>query len=549
MEKDRKLNQKKQKDFTGGEDTAAFTSQITSTLFKRDYEMVGVIYGNTGKFKVIHGGKRHSDGPMEPVDYDKELGNYYKSMKPEEAAWLIEKITFEKVEQELKKNPSYSIEYNMCDEGESRRKQLRFTCDEKDLDIILVTRMDINDIMKKEREKQHQLEDALNLAEKANNAKSEFLATISHEIRTPINVIMGMTQLAEEEKDNHEAVMGYIEEIRLSSRHLLNLVNNVLDMSKIESGEFSLHPQRYTFEELFKNVKTMFKRLCEQKNITFRTEEYGGQPDMFVDKIRLNQVIFNLMNNAVKYTEVGGEVAFTFLNQVREEEGEMDVRFLIQDNGAGMSKEFQEQMFKPFTQESNEVVASSQGTGLGLSISKGIIDKMGGELSVSSVLGKGTTFCVCITMPIAKERHVKNSERPAEPEFDFTGRTILVVEDHHLNQMIITKLLKRKGADVIVSANGKLGVEEFTSREPGSIDAILMDIRMPVMDGLQASRAIRSLQREDALQVPIIAMTANAYDEDRQKSEAAGMNGHLAKPIDTKVLYETLESNFGWQPQ
>ena len=545
MEEDRKLYQKKRKDFTGREDTAEFISQITSTLFKRDYEMVGVIYGNTRTFKVIHGGRQYEKEFMKLVDYDKELGNYYKCMASEEAVRLIEKITFERVEQELKKHPSYSVEFDMYENGESRRKQLHFTYDGEDLDIILVTRMDINDIMKKEKEKQRQLEDALNLAEKANNAKSEFLTTISHEIRTPINVIMGMTQLAEEEKDNHEAVMGYIEEIRLSSRHLLNLVNNVLDMSKIESGEFSLHPQRYTFEELFKNVKTMFTQLCAQKNITFRTEEYGGQPDMLVDKMRLNQVIFNLMNNAVQYTEVGGEVAFTFLNQVREEE--MDVKFLIQDNGAGMSKEFQEQMFKPFTQESNEVVASSQGTGLGLSIAKGIIDKMGGELSVSSVLGKGTTFCVCITMPIAKERRAKHYEMPAEPEFDFTGRTILVVEDHNLNQMIITKLLKKKGADVIVSANGKLGVDEFASREPGSIDAILMDIRMPVMDGLQASRIIRSLKREDARQVPIIAMTANAYDEDRQKSEAAGMNGHLAKPIDTKVLYETLEYHFGWQ--
>lgn len=547
MEKDRKLNQEKQKDFTDREGAAAFISQITGTLFKRDYEMVGVIYGNTRTFKVIHSERWYGKESMEPVNYDKELGNYYKSMKPEDARQLLDKIKLERVEEELKKHPIYSVEYDMYDEGENRRKQLRFTYDGKDLDVILVTRMDINDIMKKEREKQHQLEDALNLAEKANNAKSEFLSTISHEIRTPINVIMGMTQLAEEEKDNHEAVMGYIEEIRLSSRHLLNLVNNVLDMSKIESGEFSLHPQRYTFEELLKNVKTMFKRLCEKKNITFRTEEYGGQPDMLVDKMRLNQVIFNLMNNAVKYTEVGGEVAFTFLNQVREEE--MDVKFLIQDTGAGMSKEFQEQMFKPFTQESNEVLVSSQGTGLGLSISKGIIDKMGGELSVSSVLGKGTTFCVCITMPIARERNAKQYEIPAEPEFDFTGRTILVVEDHNLNQMIIKKLLKKKGADVIVSANGKMGVEEFASREIGSIDAILMDIRMPVMDGLQASRAIRSLKREDARQVPIIAMTANAYDEDRQKSEAAGMNGHLAKPIDTKVLYETLEYSFGWQSQ
>ena len=199
-------------------------------------------------------------------------------------------------------------------------------------------------------------------------------------------------------------------------------------------------------------------------------------------------------------------------------------------------------MFEPFTKENNTVVASSQGTGLGLSIAKGIVDKMGGELSVSSVIGKGTTFCVCITIPIAKDYIYKKELRSIElQEVDFSGKRILVVEDHNVNQMIITKLLRNKGAEVLLAENGKLGVEEFAASEPGSIDAILMDVRMPEMDGLQATRAIRALRRRDAASVPIIAMTANAYDEDREKSGAAGMNCHLAKPIDTRVLYDTLE--------
>lgn len=532
--------------FYNKDDTAAYTNNLlVNTILTRDYEMAGVIYTNSRSFKVINGGRRANDDIISVVDYDAELKNYYNIMRKEDADRLIEQIHFEKLIQILEERSHYTVEYDMLDGEEIRRKQLRFTYASSDINIILVTRVDINDVVQSEIEKQRQLEDALNLAEKANNAKTEFLSTISHEIRTPMNVIIGMTELAKGEADNHEAVLNYIDEISLSSKHLLNIVNNVLDMSKIESGEFSLHPQRYSFAELQKRVSTMFTPLCAQKNIEFKTEGHGEHPDMIVDKVRLNQVIFNLLNNAVKYTDIGGKIEFSFINQVRE--NEMDTKFIVQDNGIGMSKKFQEQMFKPFTQESNAVVASSQGTGLGLSIAKGIVDKMGGELSVSSVLGKGTTFCVCITMPIAKEHWIENSDPAPEREIDFYGKTILVVEDHTLNQMIITKLLKNKGANVIISGNGKIGVEEFDASEPGSIDAVLMDVRMPVMDGLQATRAIRSLKREDAKTVPIIAMTANAYDEDREKSSEAGMNGHLAKPIDTKILYETLESFFGWQ--
>lgn len=525
--------------FYNKDDTLAYTNKLlVKTVLNRDYELTGVIFTGSRDFQIMNSGGKEVAEMADRRSYDEDLKNYYHIMPREEADRLIEQIRLDALLKALEEHPHYIVEFDIMEDGIKRRKQLRFTYTNKEMNIIFVARMDINDLVQSEREKQKRLEDALNLAEKANNAKTEFLSTVSHEIRTPMNVIIGMTGLAKAEADNHEAVLKYIDEIAFSSQHLLNIVNNVLDMSKIESGEFSLHPQRYSFKELQRSVVTMFTPLCTQKKIEFEVAGCNEYPDMVVDKMRLNQVIFNLLNNAVKYTDIGGKIQFRYINQVHE--NDMDITFIIQDNGIGMSKQFQEQMFQPFMQENNAIVASSQGTGLGLSIAKGIIDKMGGKLSVSSILGEGTTFYINITLPLAEERWIEHIEPVPEREIDFSGKTILVVEDHTLNQMIITKLLKNKGANVIITANGKLGVDEFAASEPGSIDIVLMDIRMPVMDGLLAARKIRSLKRDDAAKVPIIAMTANAYDEDREKSSAAGMNGHLVKPIDTKMLYKTL---------
>jgi len=529
--------------FYNRDDTLSYINRLTmKAVMERDYETAGVIYADTAQYRVITemGNLFGNDLPV--VEYDEELRNFYVCTEKGEADRLMKVACFEKVYQELQKKSQYSVEFDMKENGVTRRKLLRFNYISNTMHLILATRIDIDDVVQGEMEKQHQLERALNEAEKANNAKTEFLTTISHEIRTPMNVIMGMVQLAKEEKDNHNAVMEYIDEIGTSSRYLLNLLNNVLDMSKIESGEFSLQPQRYSFDDLKKNATALFMPMCDRKQIHFEVRDFADQK-MMVDKMRLHQVVFNLLNNAVKYTDVGGEIQLIYRTKLYGESVRAEI--IVKDNGIGMSSEFQKEMYKPFVQENNQVVASMQGTGLGLSIAKGIIDKMNGELTVKSELGKGTEFCIRITAPIVKEKDSFLEEEDSHDNVDFTGKTILVAEDHELNQRIIKKLLINKGAKVIIADNGKAAVDYFMAGEENSIHAILMDVRMPVMDGLLAAKMIRRLKREDAKMVPIIAMTANAYDEDREKSNAAGMDGHLSKPIDTGLLYDTLRA-FLW---
>lgn len=529
--------------FYNRDNTLAYTNRLTTkSILERDYETAGVIYANTGQYRIITEVEGHLlEDNLPVVDYNAELTNFYGCMEKKAADRLMEMACFERVCQELQEKPQYSVEFDMKKNGVTRRKLLRFNYLSSTMHLILATRIDINDMVQRELDKQHQLAEALNEAEKANNAKTEFLTTVSHEVRTPMNVIMGMVQLAKEESDNHDAVMEYIDEIGISGRYLLNLLNNVLDMSKIESGEFYLHPQRYSFDDLKKNAMALFTPMCDRKQIHFEVRDFA-EHKLIVDKMRIHQVVFNLLNNAVKYTDIGGEIQLIYRTKLCGENVRAEI--IVKDNGIGMSKEFQQEMYKPFVQENNQVVAAEQGTGLGLSIVKGIIDKMNGELTVKSELGKGTEFCIRITGPRGDEKDSPSKKEASHGDIDFTGKTILVAEDHEMNQRIIKKLLENRGAEVIIANNGKAAVDYFTAGKENSIDVILMDVRMPVMDGLHAARMIRHLKREDAKTVPIIAMTADAYDEDREKSNAAGMNGHFSKPIDTELLYETLHTIF-----
>ncbi|MEA4974077.1 MAG: transporter substrate-binding domain-containing protein [Candidatus Metalachnospira sp.] len=375
----------------------------------------------------------------------------------------------------------------------------------------------------------------------AGSEKSDFLARISHDIRTPMNAIIGMTTLALDEKNSLDETNEYLLKIKLSGEFLLGLVNDILDMSKMERGYLEFHPETYGYDEFVKSINAMIKPLCDQKNIKLIFNETDTSMPLTVDKLRFNQIFFNLLSNAVKFTPESGIVECTEYSKINPD-NTMTCDYFIRDTGIGMSKDFIEnKLFKPFSQESSQITTEFKGTGLGLVIVKSIVDKMGGTIDVKSELNKGTEFHVQLTLPISTEEKVNI---PIESEVDIDdvlkGRHILLVEDHPLNIEISKKLLLKKEMTVTVAINGKEAVDIFCSSENGYFDAILMDIRMPIMNGLESSKTIRSLDRNDALKIPIIAMTANVFDDDIKQSSTAGMNAHLAKPINPAKLYSTL---------
>lgn len=373
---------------------------------------------------------------------------------------------------------------------------------------------------------------------KANNAKSEFLSKMSHEMRTPLNAIVGVTALAGDELDHPLEMREHLKAIDDASGYLLRLINDVLDMAKIESGEFSLNPSPYAYKDFGRTIRVMMEPLCKQKEIDFVCDYDIDKEDIFVDKVRFDQIFINLLTNAVKFTPEKGRVEFT-IRASGNGEGYLDSTFVIKDTGIGMSEEFLDSVFEPFTQERND--GASGGTGLGLPIAKSIVDMMGGTFDIESRQGIGTTITIKLLLKLASaEDAVVKPETDKKTDY-LKGKKILLVEDNLMNREIARKLLLKKEIEVICAVNGKDAVQQFEESPVGYFDGILMDIRMPEMDGLTATNLIRSLDREDGKNIPIIAMTADAFEEDKEKAKAAGITSYLAKPVNVALLYETLE--------
>ena len=388
--------------------------------------------------------------------------------------------------------------------------------------------------------------EALQTAENANKAKTDFLSNMSHDIRTPMNAIIGMTSLIRHDAGNKAKVIEYADKIDISSQHLLGIINDILDMSKIEAGKTVFKYTDFSMPDLIEELNTIFQPQIAERNQTLmvikeniRHEWVNG------DQVHLMQIFSNLLSNAVKYTQEGGKIQFLVEECETKSSVYAKYRFLVSDNGMGMSADFKETIFDPFTRAEGSVTNKIQGTGLGMAITRNLVEAMGGTIDVESELGQGSCFEVLIDLRIAEDRSVSSTvqeEKNEQNDNIFQGMRFLCAEDNELNAEILMELLKIEGAECTICENGEEILKTFEKSAPGDYDMILMDVQMPVMNGYEATKAIRRSSHELAKKIPIIAMTANAFSEDIQHSLAAGMNAHVSKPIEMRVLEKTIRS-------
>ena len=404
------------------------------------------------------------------------------------------------------------------------------------------------DKIRKERDEERelynkQLAEALQAAQVANNSKTTFLSNMSHDIRTPMNAVLGYTTLLAKDAENPDKVREYTKKILTSGRHLLSLINDILDISKIESGKVVLNFGRFAFTDLVSTVEDIVRPMSEEKHQKFSVEISGIEHKYFMgDDTRVNQILFNLLSNAVKYTPEGGNIWLRLIGLPQRTAQFEHIRIEVEDNGFGMAPAFLETIFDAFTRAENSTTNKVQGTGLGMAITKNIVELMGGTIQVFSEVDKGSLFRIELEFRISEEQAESKEECLTDiNNSSLEGLHFLAAEDNEINAEILSEILEMEGADCVIVENGKLALERFKNSAAGEFDAVLMDVQMPVMNGYEATRAIRSLERRDAKTIPIIAMTANAFAEDEKDALEAGMNVHVAKPIDIEVLKRAIK--------
>lgn len=375
----------------------------------------------------------------------------------------------------------------------------------------------------------------LKIAESVSQSKTEFLSSMSHEIRTPMNGIIGMLTLAHGQLRGHSAE-NYIIKAEQLSKYLLSVINDILDMSRIEAGKIELESKPFELAALAEKLRNMFQKNVEAKGVAFYVEMKDVDVKYIVgDELRISQILVNFLSNAQKFTEKG-EIRVTF-RQLQKENGKVSLMFRVHDTGKGMDAKFISRIFKPFEQESQDITKQYGGSGRGMSITDRLVHLMGGEIVIDSMLGKGSDFSVYLTLPIAEVSEIETEqEDETGTDFTFNGCHILMAEDNEINAEIAVSILENEGAKVDVDVNGKDAVEKYAASAPGTYNFILMDIQMPVMNGRDAAKQIRSMDRKDAGEIPIFALSADAFVEDQRLSAMSGMNGHFTKPIDFEEM-------------
>lgn len=517
------------------------TRDIIDKVIEDGYEHISVINVKSRKIDLSIGAGEEIYHLKRGEVFDRSLMEGFANLTSLEMAEVnFDNCCLSNVLDELNERDEYAYPFNVNETTRKERKLFTYLWFDEAKTKILLLITDITDIYQQEIRRSEELAKALEAAVLANKSKTDFLSRMSHEIRTPMNAILGMSRLGEEIAKDDD-VVAYFKDINASGNYLLGLINDILDMSRIEQGKMDMVNKYEDKDEIIRSVEVVIRPLAEAKNIDFSINVSGEAPQwVHLDKLRTQQVYINILNNAIKFTESGGKVDWD-INGEMVSENKVKFVITISDTGCGMSESFLEHIFEPFAQEQNSLVNARQGTGLGLAIAKSIVEKMGGTISVESKIGIGTTF----TIQFMRDCKNINTNSTLSQETDdaktiLSGKKVLLCEDHPLNVLVATKLLEKVGISVVTAENGLVGVNKFADSEEGEFNAVLMDIRMPIMDGLEATTKIRALNRQDAKSVPIIAMTANAFAEDKQLSKSAGMNEHLSKPIEPQILYKTL---------
>ena len=529
---------------------------VVSEALSQEYHSLFKIDAVTGKMSLyrtdgIGMKKEMIQKLLESDDYDGAvLEKYIEAfVAPEDQKRVRESTRLAVLRKNVPDRGLFKIRFRRILEGVSTYYEMNtIKITDKDGNVTFVMGMrDVDNRIKKERQQEAALQKAYVAAEAANKAKTDFLFNMSHDIRTPMNAIIGFTDLLEKHLDDEALMRNYIAKIKTSNEVLLSLINNVLEMARIESGKERLDETRENVDEFFESVFLMFDSQMQQKNVKFLKNIQIRHSHIIMDKTKLREILLNLLSNALKYTPSGGTVTMTVTESPSERSGYATYQTVIEDTGIGMSEEFLPHIFEDFTREHSSTECKVSGTGLGTAIVKRLIDLMHGTIEVESQLGKGTRFTMTLNHAIAEADAVQIAEKTCREyrKEAFAGKRLLLAEDNALNAEIAITVLEEAGFMVEHAEDGIICVNMVEKAEAGYYDLILMDIQMPNMDGYKATQVIRRLPDRKKAQIPIVAMTANAFDEDRQNAFAAGMNGHLSKPIEMTKLLETLSEILG----
>ena len=478
--------------------------------------------------------------PFESDKYEEYLEQRGREYIPgENGETLVQKLSVASMLEGLGKHPlGYDFVLPHVGKDRAEYKQFSVLWGDDGHSTVCVVRGDVTEMVEQDRRSREALKEALVMAERANEAKSTFLFNMSHDIRTPMNAIIGFTELAEKHIDDVEAVKRYHSKIRRSSDVLLKIINDVLNLARIESGKMKLEPEFTDIREEIGGIRDMFLTGMQDAGICFETVVDVRDNFVYSDRLRISQIIMNLLSNAEKFTGEDGRVLLHVRQLSAVKNGSADYEIVVEDNGIGMQEEFLSHMFDAFEREKSSTVTGIQGTGLGLSIVRNLVDMMEGTIHVESKPSVGTRVEIVLTLMVMAEKTEGSAEKESVP--DFSGKRLLLVEDNELNREIACEILAAEGFVVDQAKNGEEALEMLMSADPDDYDLILMDIQMPVMDGYEATRRVRALTDPVRSRIPIVAMTANAFEEDRKKCLEAGMNGHIGKPVDVEQLLQLL---------